>query len=117
MDFNHLYARHQTSLIMAQNAGCDAARFAHLSLADGYLHQIALLRNERSEDRDSEGVDADAMQEEAASYRRLARRARTPGGAAALSGMADLADSAARRGRRHDNVATVTAAFASEAGR
>jgi len=41
MDLNYLYHRHQVSLFMAENAGCDRARRAHGELAVGYAARIA----------------------------------------------------------------------------
>ena len=44
MDLNYLYQRHGISLMLAQNAACEAARNAHLSLAQGYARRIAEAR-------------------------------------------------------------------------
>ena len=41
MDLNYLYQRHQVSLFMAENAGCDEARQTHRAFAESYAAQIA----------------------------------------------------------------------------
>ncbi len=48
-------------------------------------------------ERQSRGEAADALREQAASCRRLARRARTPSGLSALTTVADQFDDDARR--------------------
>jgi hypothetical protein len=40
MDLNYLYHRHQVSLFNADNAACDEARRAHLSLVASYAARI-----------------------------------------------------------------------------
>ena len=44
MDLNDLYRRHQVSLLMADNAECEASRAAHSGLADGYATQIEAVK-------------------------------------------------------------------------
>jgi hypothetical protein len=40
MDLNYLYHRHQVSLFNADNAACEEARRAHLSLVASYAARI-----------------------------------------------------------------------------
>lgn len=41
MDLNELFFRHQVSLARADHATCTEARYAHRTLAKGYLCRIA----------------------------------------------------------------------------
>lgn len=45
MDLNDLFHRHQVSLMMADNAACDASRAAHSGLAEGYASRIDALKH------------------------------------------------------------------------
>jgi hypothetical protein len=44
LDLNHLLARHQVSLVNAEQAASPEARFAHASLTRGYASRIAMLQ-------------------------------------------------------------------------
>lgn len=45
MDLNHLFHRHQVSLIAAQNASTPEARSSHRGLVDCYADGIAALQD------------------------------------------------------------------------
>lgn len=46
MDLNHLFSRHQISLMRADTAACSEARHVHLGFASHYAAQIAKLQQE-----------------------------------------------------------------------
>jgi hypothetical protein len=46
-DLNYLYQRHQISLYMSENAGCEQSRNAHRGLTDAYASLIASARRGR----------------------------------------------------------------------
>ena len=50
MDLNYLFARHQISLIRAQNAGEYEARIAHHRLADEYAARIEAMKTQLGAD-------------------------------------------------------------------
>ncbi|WBH17885.1 hypothetical protein [Sphingomonas radiodurans] len=46
MDLNHLFARHQMSLVNAEQAATAEARHAHAGLMHGYAARIATLQSD-----------------------------------------------------------------------
>jgi len=48
MDLNYLYHRHQVSLHNAENATCEEARLAHLSLVAAYALKIDQFKRVRT---------------------------------------------------------------------
>ena len=46
-DLNYLYQRHQISLYMSENAGCERSRNAHRELTEAYASLITSARRRR----------------------------------------------------------------------
>ena len=101
MDLNYLYHRHGVSLAMAERAACGASREAHLEACSRLRRshrQGALRQFERRKMTPMSREDAaDGLRDQAASCRRLAKRARTNSGADALEVVADQFDTDASR--------------------
>jgi hypothetical protein len=96
MNPNDLSPRHQVSRHLADNAAGATPRsiFRQLARTDRWPIGAA---EPRAVEQPTRGEIADELREEAASYRRLARRARTNGGSTALKTAADQFDENARR--------------------
>jgi hypothetical protein len=91
MNPNDLSPRH-----LADNAAGATPRSIFRQLARTYRWPIGAAEP-RAVEQPTRGEIADELREEAASYRRLARRARTNGGSTALKTAADQFDENARR--------------------
>jgi hypothetical protein len=96
MNPNSLSRRRQMSRHMADNAAGPTPRSVFRQLARAYGSPIAAAEP-RSTGEQTRGEVADELREEAASYRRLALRARTNRGSTALKTAADQFDQDARR--------------------
>jgi hypothetical protein len=96
MDPNSLGQRQQMSRHLADNAAGPTPRTARRQLARAYVSRIAATERGAT-GQPTRGEVADELREEAASYRRLALRARTHRGSTALKTAADQFDEDARR--------------------
>ena len=102
MDPTYLYHNHGVSLVMAANAACESSRDATPAFAAAYANRVAdALRSTQGIGTMISPVTreevAEGLREQAASCRRLAKRARTDSGATALQAVAEQFDTDARR--------------------